>query len=210
MENLEKVELIREKCGVSYEEAKNALEACDYDVLEAIIAIERAEIKKGAAAIEDVIEEPKATEAETEEPKATEAEAEAGAAEPEDADAYEVADAPKAEEDNSQQNAYNAEPKNSNVAAAWNRFCSRCKDLTRASLDTMFVAERNGETVIAIPVLFVIIGLLVWGAALWLLVIGLFFGFRYRIEGTGKAVDGVNEAMGKAADAAEDIKQNVA
>ena len=66
MENLEKVELIREKCGVSYEEAKNALEACDYDVLEAIIAIERTEIKKGAAAIEDVIEEPKA-----EEPKAT-------------------------------------------------------------------------------------------------------------------------------------------
>ena len=215
MENLEKVELIREKCGVSYEEAKNALEACDDDVLEAIIAIERAEIKKGAAAIEDVIEEPKAeepkaTEAETEEPKATEAEAEAGAAEPEDADAYEVADAPKAEEDNSQQNAYNAEPKNSNVAAAWNRFCSRCKDLTRASLDTMFVAERNGETVIAIPVLFVIIGLLVWGAALWLLVIGLFFGFRYRIEGKGMMVSGINEVMGKAADAADDVKQNLA
>lgn len=217
MENLEKVELIREKCGVTYEVAKDALEACDYDVLEAIIAIEKAEIEKRAAEIEDVIEEPakaeepkaeaQEPEAKAEEPKATEAEAEAEAtaAEPEDADAYEVADEPKAEE-----NTDNAGRRSANVAAAWNRFCSRCKDLTRASLDMTFVAERHGEKVIAIPVLFVIIGLLVWGAALWLLIIGLFFGFRYRIEGRGMMVSGINEVMGKAADAADDVKQNLA
>lgn len=213
MENLEKVELIREKCGVTYEVAKDALEACDYDVLEAIIAIEKAEIEKRAAEIEDVIEEPakaeepeaeaQESEAEAEEPKATEAEA--TAAEPEDADAYEVADESKAE-----QTTDNAGHRSANVAAAWNRFCGRCKDLTRASLDMTFVAERHGEKVIAIPVLFVIIGLLVWGAALWLLIIGLFFGFRYRIEGRGMMVSGINEVMGKAADAADDVKQNLA
>lgn len=213
MENLEKVELIREKCGVTYEVAKDALEACDYDVLEAIIAIEKAEIEKRAAEIENVIEEPAKAEepeaaevepeAKAEEPKA--AEAEATAAEPEDADAYEVADEPKAEE-----NTDNAGRRSANVAAAWNRFCGRCKDLTRASLDMTFVAERHGEKVIAIPVLFVIIGLLVWGAALWLLIIGLFFGFRYRIEGRGMMVSGINEVMGKAADAADDVKQNLA
>lgn len=222
MENLEKVELIREKCGVTYEVAKDALEACDYDVLEAIIAIEKAEIEKRAAEIENVIEEPakaeepeaeaqepeaeaEEPEAKAEEPKAAEAEAEATAAEPEDADAYEVADEPKAEE-----NTDNAGRRSANVAAAWNRFCGRCKDLTRASLDMTFVAERHGEKVIAIPVLFVIIGLLVWGAALWLLIIGLFFGFRYRIEGRGMMVSGINEVMGKAADAADDVKQNLA
>ena len=215
MENLEKVELIREKCGVTYEVAKDALEACDYDVLEAIIAIEKAEIEKRAAEIENVIEEPAKAEepeaaevepeAKAEEPKPAEAEAEATAAEPEDADAYEVADEPKAEE-----NTDNAGRRSANVAAAWNRFCGRCKDLTRASLDMTFVAERHGEKVIAIPVLFVIIGLLVWGAALWLLIIGLFFGFRYRIEGRGMMVSGINEVMGKAADAADDVKQNLA
>lgn len=215
MENLEKVELIREKCGVTYEVAKDVLEACDYDVLEAIIAIEKAEIEKRAAEIEDVIEEPAKAEepeaaevepeAKAEEPKAAEAEAEATAAEPQDADAYEVADEPKAEE-----NTDNAGRRSANVAAAWNRFCGRCKDLTRASLDMTFVAERHGEKVIAIPVLFVIIGLLVWGAALWLLIIGLFFGFRYRIEGRGMMVSGINEVMGKAADAADDVKQNLA
>lgn len=41
MENFEKVEKLREKTGVSYEEAKNALEACNYDLLDAIIYLER-------------------------------------------------------------------------------------------------------------------------------------------------------------------------
>ena len=40
MENLEKVEKIREKTGVTYEEAKKALEACDWDVLDAIVYLE--------------------------------------------------------------------------------------------------------------------------------------------------------------------------
>ena len=41
MDKLEKVEKLREKTGVSYEEAKNALEACDYDLLDAIIYLEK-------------------------------------------------------------------------------------------------------------------------------------------------------------------------
>ena len=41
MDNLEKVEKIREKTGVSYEEAKAALEATNYDVLDAIIYLEK-------------------------------------------------------------------------------------------------------------------------------------------------------------------------
>ena len=41
MDKLEKVEKLREKTGVSYEDAKSALEACDYDVLDAIIYLEK-------------------------------------------------------------------------------------------------------------------------------------------------------------------------
>lgn len=40
MEKLEKVELLRSKTGVSYEQAKKALEANDYDVLESIVYLE--------------------------------------------------------------------------------------------------------------------------------------------------------------------------
>ncbi|MCR5556950.1 MAG: DUF4342 domain-containing protein [Butyrivibrio sp.] len=41
MENFEKVEKLREKTGVSYEDAKKVLEENNYDMLEAIIALER-------------------------------------------------------------------------------------------------------------------------------------------------------------------------
>ena len=41
MEKLEKVEKLREKTGVTYDEAKRALEACDYDMLDALIYLEK-------------------------------------------------------------------------------------------------------------------------------------------------------------------------
>ncbi len=41
MENFEKVELLREKANVSFEEAKEALEACNYDMLDAMIYLEK-------------------------------------------------------------------------------------------------------------------------------------------------------------------------
>lgn len=42
MDKLEKVEKLREKTGVSYEEAKEALEANEYDMLDAIVFLEKA------------------------------------------------------------------------------------------------------------------------------------------------------------------------
>ena len=41
MEKLEKVEKLREKTGVTYEDAKAALVACDYDLLDAIVYLEK-------------------------------------------------------------------------------------------------------------------------------------------------------------------------
>lgn len=41
MENLEKVEKLREKTGVGYEDAKNALTACDFDMLDALVYLEK-------------------------------------------------------------------------------------------------------------------------------------------------------------------------
>ncbi|MBO4457088.1 MAG: UBA/TS-N domain protein [Butyrivibrio sp.] len=41
MENIEKIELLREKTGVSYDEAKKALEENNYDMLDAVLALER-------------------------------------------------------------------------------------------------------------------------------------------------------------------------
>ena len=41
MDNLEKVEKLRERANVSYEEAKEALENNDWDLLDAMVALEK-------------------------------------------------------------------------------------------------------------------------------------------------------------------------
>ncbi|MDY5103377.1 MAG: UBA/TS-N domain protein, partial [Agathobacter sp.] len=41
MDNFEKVEKLKERANVTYEEAKQALEACDWDILEAMIYLEK-------------------------------------------------------------------------------------------------------------------------------------------------------------------------
>ena len=41
MDKLEKAAKVREMCGVSFEDAREALEACDYDVLDAIVWLEQ-------------------------------------------------------------------------------------------------------------------------------------------------------------------------
>ncbi len=43
MENIEKIDMVRERMKVTYEEAKGALEAANWDVVEAIITLERDE-----------------------------------------------------------------------------------------------------------------------------------------------------------------------
>ena len=184
MEKLEKVELVREKCNVSYEEAREALEACNYDVLDAIVMLEQAH-ETTRRMPSDVPPAPEAPEA-----------------------AYELPGAPHAAE--AAADPEPAERKTAKFTRAWKSFCAQCEALFSAGMKTSFVAERHDEVVFEVPVLLVIIGLLMWGASLWLLIVGLFLGFRYRIEGTGKVTDGVNEVMDKAADAAADIKQSVA
>lgn len=49
MENLEKVEQLRERTGVSYEDAKNALDACNYDMLDALVYLEKLDKIKAPA-----------------------------------------------------------------------------------------------------------------------------------------------------------------
>ncbi len=43
MENIEKIDMVRERMNVTYEEAKGALEAANWDVVEALITLERDE-----------------------------------------------------------------------------------------------------------------------------------------------------------------------
>lgn len=187
MEKLDKVELVREKCNVSYEKARAALEACDYDVLDAIVALEQEEAKNmNTTTFESVPEERDVAETLVTYEVGPQAEGAQGASE-----------APR-------------ETRTQRFGRVWQRFCNQCKRIIRAGLDMTFIAERNGEEVFAIPVLLLVIGLLAWGAALWLMIVGLFFGFRYRIDGASALTVDFNAAMDKAANVADNIKHDLA
>ena len=83
------------------------------------------------------------------------------------------------------------------------------KKLFRLSLDTKFIATRHDAIILNIPILIPIVALFAWGATIWLMLLGLFFGMRYRIDSDGDVPGSINNLMDHAADAADDIKQNL-
>ena len=83
------------------------------------------------------------------------------------------------------------------------------KKLFRLSLDTKFIATRRDAIILNIPILIPIVALFAWGATIWLMLIGLFFGMRYRIDSDGDVPGSINNLMDHAAGAADDIKQNL-
>ena len=178
MDTLEKVELVREKTGVSYQDAKEALEANEDNVLDAIIWLEQ----QGKADVRTASFETHASSA----TKTTSAEMK------------------EAQEE------YHRTSRRSKIGEHFSGFAAELRRILRASMDMTFVAEHNGSRAVAIPLLFVILGIFFWGATIWLLLIGLFFNFRYHIEGANPVTIDVNNAMNKAAEAAEDIKSDFA
>lgn len=83
------------------------------------------------------------------------------------------------------------------------------KKLFRLSLDTKFIATRRDAIILNIPILIPIVALFAWGTTIWLMLIGLFFGMRYRIDSDGDVPGSINNLMDSAANAADDIKQNL-
>ena len=162
-EKLEKVELVRNRCNASYEEARAALEACDYDVLEAIVTLER---------------EGKTAQAAQEAERAERAERRREASE--------------------------------KLADEARGFWAACRKALRTSIDSTFVAENRNGRVLSLPLIVVILGLFLWGATLWLLVIGLFCGLRYHIEGAGEFGSKASSMLDQAADFTDDVKNSIA
>lgn len=171
MEILEKVEKIREKTGVTYEEAKNALEASNNDILDAIVLLEN----------QGKINGPKMQVYTT--------------AAQDSSDEFQ--EAAKADQ-------MKSEKKHNGAIKS---FLNWCKKMIKKGCENFFIVERGNDHIGTVPVIVLIVLVL---AAFWvvvpLMIIGLFFGFRYSFQGEiTKAVD-VNTACEKAAEAAENVK----
>lgn len=160
MDHFEMVEKLRERARVSYEDAKAALEATDWDLLDAVVYLE----KEGKVAGQD-------------------------------AASYTTREEPRPEP------AKHVDTRGT-LTRVFDLFVKGVNWMTRVQLEV----RRKGKLLFSLPLIAValLMALTFW-VTIWVMVIALFFGVSYRFKGFD-GEDGINRAMDKAADVAEQIK----
>ena len=169
MTNYEMVELLRNKANVSYEEAKAALEAANWDLLDAIVLLEReGRVQEGGA------------EFSTKQPK----------------------DEKKAEEEKGERRERHA------FRNGMNRFGDFCRRAINYGNRNYVVASKNSKEIISLPLTaFVILLFPLFWLIVIMMIIGLFTGTRYTLEGSHPSNGKVNEYIHRAESAADRVKQ---
>jgi len=167
---LEQVEKLREKASVSFEEAKDALERSDGDILDALILLEH----EGKTA------------------------------------------APQGGSYSTGYIAAQSAGTDDAEKTRWESFKDFCAKIgkfiakwIRISCENYLDVNKNGSTQFSLPVLAVILLLiLAFWIVLPLLLVSLFFGFKYRFRGREMGRDSINNAIDKTADAFEKAVRN--
>lgn len=176
MDNLEKVEKIREKTGVSYEDAKVALEANNNDMLDAIVYLEK--LGKVTA--------PKQSQYVTTPESSTSSE-------------FEQAQAN-----------YEKACKKSTIGEKVDNFGEWFKKVIKRSCEIKFNVDKFGERVFSLPLLALIIIMLF---AFWLvgilLIVGLFFDYKYSFEGVNPTTVDINDLCNKASDTCTGLREDI-
>ena len=208
MTQYEMTEQLAVKCGVSVEEAMTALEASGWNTLTATHLLEQEKFRRmqelnafaesgtvtavqggSAAAVQFAPEEAAAPEAACEEA-------------PDEAQTVVVEVIEEARRKEARKQCKSQGLKN--LGAHLRRLLA-CGNRNR------FIARKGEEQLLAMPVTALVLLML---CAFWvcvpLLVIGLFAGCRYGFEGKELGREDINRVLGKAADAADHVKQTVA
>lgn len=161
MDHFELVEKLRERTNVSYEDAKRALEASNWDLLDAMVLLENE-----------------------------------GRIQSEENPAFTTRREPRP------QHVYTDD----SARGILRRLVDVLVSLINRASKIDVVVSRYGKTVMALPLIAVILLVLF---APWMtipiMLIALFFGFRYAFRGEGIS-DKVNQAMDRVADAADSIR----
>ncbi len=168
MTELEKVEKLRERANVTYEEAKTALDEAGGDLLDAIVILERQgktrrpEKSVYSTSYEDQEDYVKVKDK-----------------------VYQQQTGPRV-----------GQTLGKVIRKAW-------RMIRTNSIQVM----KGDQTIVVLPcVVFFLLLLFFWKLVIPVMIIGLFFGFRYSFFGTNE-MDKANEFMEKAGDIAEDVKK---
>ena len=194
MDNYQKVEQLVNKAGCSYEDAKAALESCGWDMLDAVISLER-EGKVNKETVEQKSEEP--------------------------VEIIPEVSAEKVSGSNSQQITYvydgsssgNGDRSGNNGKAEGNKkrvrkLWERIKGILMNN--RMVVFKSNGQKVMDLPIVIPVISLIAFfWATLIVAVIAIVFGCRFHFEGEDLGKTSINNTMDKATDYAEKVKNDL-
>ena len=101
------------------------------------------------------------------------------------------------------------ERRGENFSEMINRFGRFCVKVFNKGNTNYFEAEKNGKVIISLPVTLLVISVIfLFWFILPLMIIGLFFGFRYHFRGHDLGKESVNKVMDSASDTAENIKKS--
>jgi len=175
MERYEMAETLSRKAGVTLEEAREALAENEWDMLDAMIALER---KNRPAQAEPVT--------------VSGGQENAGYT-------YSTPQLP--------QPVKSAPEKDPVLTNGFAELWGYIKKFILLLVNTMFTVTRKGRVLMSFPVIWLVVLLL---CCFWVtvpaMVIGLFFGCKYRFEGKGTASDAVNKAMESLEDVVDGVK----
>ena len=188
MENYQKVEQLVSKAGCSYEEAKTALEANGWDMIDAIVSLERegkVKTEESGTAVQ-YAEEPVEV----------------------------VPDVTADEIEGSFDRKITYSYKDDQGGAGKERSAKRERKLLSRiksilTKNRMVVLKSNGQQIADLPIWIPIIALLaVFWATLIVAVIAMLFGCRFHFEGEDLGKTNINNTMDKATDYAEKVKND--
>lgn len=179
MVTLEQVEKLCQHANISYEEAREVLEETNGDILEAIIKLEK----------QNRIQAP------------------VGGGH------YSSKNSQQGTENNCREKSFKEEKNrtdNASFSELVGRFFRWCGEIINRGNKNSFEVIKGGEKVVTIPVtILALLLLFMFWVTIPLMIVGLFFGYRYMFSGPDLGKENVNRAMDSVADAAENLKKEV-
>ncbi|MDD4565389.1 MAG: DUF4342 domain-containing protein [Eubacteriales bacterium] len=179
MVTLEQVEKLREYANISYDEAKTALENADGDILQALIELER----------QGKVQSPE------------------GGGQYHTGSVAITGSTQKEENKNEQ---FGGNRDKSAFRQNMKKLFHWLGGIIHKGNINAFVVEKNGESMMRLPVtVLVLMVLFAFWIVVPLIIVGLFFSFRYSFQGPDINSSKVNDAMNTVATAAEEIKNDM-
>ncbi len=200
MDNLEKVEQLIAKTGCTYEEAKQALESSGWDMIDAIIELEKSGkiVKETSSFSSGKAEGPAA-----ESVRAAAVEAEVVGSD--------EAEKIRPEGFGAQSGSFNSGKADNGQKSGFRQDMHRLWDKLKRILvnNRMIVIGKNGNQIIDLPIFIPVIALICFfWATLIIAVVAMLFGCRFHFEGEDLGKTNINSTMDRATDYAEKVKND--